>query len=274
MLQNVALAAVALGLVVGGAAIAIALPPASAALAVAFIGFVALVSFVRPFPNAGPAASIICVLIFGAAHVGIGQSAMSLGPAAVGAAWLALGAGLTLLLARRFHKFREELAGQAMAIRALSERDEVTGAIKEEHLAWRLAEEIGRAQRYGYPITVLVLAVDELDAGALGAGEAVDTRVEMARAIHSAVRRADSVAHHGAAGFSIILPHTPLRGALEAASKVASSISEAAGISVRCGVVEFPEDAATVEDLLSEAERALEFARRAGLSVASRTLFT
>ena len=82
----------------------------------------------------------------------------------------------------------------------------------------------------------------------------------------------DSMGGHGERGFTVLLPHTPLNGAQIVAGKIVSAIEEATSAAIHAGIAEFPEDAATPDDLLREAEQALGFARLAKLKVASRTL--
>jgi len=93
----------------------------------------------------------------------------------------------------------------------------------------------------------------------------------IARAIRGACREADQVYRYGGDEFSLILPRTRLRDAVDVADRVRTAIRDARGVEqrsagMRCsvGVATFPQDAVDRAELLLAADRALYAAKRAG----------
>lgn len=189
--------------------------------------------------------------------------------AALAAACLLAVATVAGTLSTQLRRVQGSLVRQQSTIDALTTRDQSTGALKEDQLRRELADEISRARRYGYPVSILMLAEEQRDGAAPSDEEAL---AEAAQAAQARLRPMDSLGHHGDDAFTVMLPHTPLDGAQVVATKILDGILESSGVAMQAGVAEFPEDAATADDLITEAEQALGFARIASLRVASRKL--
>ena len=84
------------------------------------------------------------------------------------------------------------------------------------------------------------------------------------------LRTTDRVTQHSDSTFAIILAETAPTGAAVLAERLGEKLQRDLGVPVRFGVAELPEDAVAVADLLTEAEQALEYARRSRVQVASR----
>ncbi len=159
------------------------------------------------------------------------------------------------------------LTHRAVEIRA--QMDALTGL--RNHGTFR--EELLDAVQRREPFALLMLDLDDFksfnDQHGHEAGNMLLTAI--AEAIRSASRQSDHVYRYGGDEFSLILPRTRLRDAVEVALRVRAGIRAAHGTdgmpaSMRCsvGVATFPEDGDDRASLLLAADRALYAAKRAG----------
>lgn len=104
--------------------------------------------------------------------------------------------------------------------------DRLTGLRNRRFLLERLQEEVEKAHRYNYPLSCLILDVDEIVAVdmELGAASLDDLLVEIAMALRSLSRNYDIIARYDSAIFVAVLPHTPLDDALNYARKIENEI--------------------------------------------------
>ncbi len=88
------------------------------------------------------------------------------------------------------------------------------------------------------------------------------------------VRNGDHVYRWGGDEFAVLLPHTSLSGAVQAAKRYASAIEkvclEGHCIRANVGAAAFPEDASNPEELLILADSRMYQAKAAGLVVEPR----
>lgn len=145
--------------------------------------------------------------------------------------------------------------------------------VADERLLDRLAvHEMTRARRYEHPLTLLLVDIDGWSALAADRGKrsASEQWSVLAVRIRRLLRDVDAIGLHGENQLAILLPETPLDGALVVAGRIEEAAREDIGVSVRVGAAVFPEDAVSVDGLLHEAEAALEMARLEGVAVSQR----
>jgi diguanylate cyclase (GGDEF)-like protein len=145
--------------------------------------------------------------------------------------------------------------------------------VADETLLERLTvHEMTRARRYERPLTLLLVGVEGwsticAERGRRSAHELLGT---LAIRIRRLLRDVDAIGLHGDGRLAILLPETPLDGALVVAGRIERMATDDVGLKVRLGASLFPEDAVTVEGLIREADAALDLARLEQVSVAER----
>lgn len=115
-----------------------------------------------------------------------------------------------------------KLADELNRVRMLSMTDELTGLHNRRAFTRRLEEEIARAERYGTPVTVMIMDLDHFKAVNDQYGHFVGDMVLKlyAKDIFAIFRQHDMVARYGGEEFVVILPNTTLEGGLCAIAKV------------------------------------------------------
>jgi two-component system cell cycle response regulator len=158
----------------------------------------------------------------------------------------------------------------------LSITDGLTSLWNYRYMNMRLAQEVERAIRFRRPLSVLVLDIDHFkqinDRYGHQRGDAI--LAEIANRIVSETRaQVDTVARYGGEEFVLILPETPLEGALVVAGKVREAIAlrpfggegeEPITVTVSVGVAAFPQHGTTAPALLRAADQALYEAKGRG----------
>jgi diguanylate cyclase (GGDEF)-like protein len=157
--------------------------------------------------------------------------------------------------------------------------DGLTGLCNQRHFYERLNEEVSRARRYRYGVAVLMIDLDDFkelnDAAGHLAGDAVLCVV--ARALAGSTRwGADLVARCGGEQFAVLLPNTQagspagIEGALTTAERMRQAVAQTvlpvpdARLTASIGLAVFPDTAADVEQLVWQADAALQRAKSDG----------
>jgi diguanylate cyclase (GGDEF)-like protein len=154
--------------------------------------------------------------------------------------------------------------------------DELTGLHNLRYFQDRLPTEVRRTRRESTALTLLMVAIDNFktfnDTRGHLAGNVALWRV--ASTLKRAVRETDDVARSGGAEFAILLPNTPKLGALKAAEKICRTVEKARvgegkalhekPLTVSIGLASLPGDAASGEELIERANKALYLAKSIG----------
>jgi len=155
--------------------------------------------------------------------------------------------------------------------RELSLTDELTGAYNRRYCEIRLRDEIARSERSGNPFALLLIDVDHFkrvnDEGGHAAGDQVLR--DLCHLIQEASRATNALCRYGGDELAILLPETPVAGALIYAERVRRLVSRttfAAGgaITVSIGVAAYPDDGRTADQLLAMADSSLYAAKADG----------
>jgi diguanylate cyclase (GGDEF)-like protein/putative nucleotidyltransferase with HDIG domain len=154
--------------------------------------------------------------------------------------------------------------------------DPKTGLFNARHFAAALSEEIGRAQRFERPMSLIMADLDLLrdinnSYGHL-AGDAVLQGI--ADVFRAQLRHYDVPARFGGEEFSILLPETPPEQAMEIAERIRRAVaqrrfdvetsSEPIRATVSIGVAGYPKDGSDANELIHQADLAVYRAKLQG----------
>jgi diguanylate cyclase (GGDEF)-like protein len=164
---------------------------------------------------------------------------------------------------------------QTELLAKLAAYDELTGAYNRRSMFHHLEAELGRSQRYGRCLSVLMLDVDHFKRVNDGHGHRAGDQVLawFAQLLAAQLRSMDFVCRYGGEEFCVLLPETPAPGALIVAERLRAAVERSpftsAGLSLSVtssiGVATWdPAAARDVPDLLLRADDALLEAKRAG----------
>ncbi|MBA3455914.1 MAG: EAL domain-containing protein [Deltaproteobacteria bacterium] len=171
----------------------------------------------------------------------------------------------------------EQLAQMGHQLDALTLRDGLTGLYTHRAFQERLREEIGRALRYGQPMSLLICDIDGFASVNYDLGYQIGDDILRRLAVvlqeddsPDRVRSSDVVARYSGEEFVLLLPETAKTGALTKAARLRDAVgaAEMPGgrmLTMSIGVACLPDDAADPEGLLTAAESALRSAKRGGL---------
>jgi diguanylate cyclase len=116
----------------------------------------------------------------------------------------------------------QRLRDELNKVRLLSLTDEFTGLPNRRAFMRRLQDEISRAQRYGIPLAMALLDLDEFKAinDAFGHAGGDEVLRCYATQVLTVLRHHDLVARYGGEEFAVLLPNTAQEGAVAAMAKV------------------------------------------------------
>jgi len=156
----------------------------------------------------------------------------------------------------------------------LSTVDSLTGLYNRAYLSAAVDREIQRSARSGRGFCVVMMDLDELKPINDRYGHFHGDRVlrGVSEIIRHGVRRIDTAARYGGDEFVVLLPETDPSGALVLAEKIRQGAADLAietpteriRTSLSIGVVAYPEDGRTADDLMISADRAMYLSKRRG----------
>ena len=152
----------------------------------------------------------------------------------------------------------------------LSFKDALTDLFNERYFALRLDEEVRRSARFGHPLALVCIDLDDFKRINEDKGRAAGDEVlkETARLLAKHSRSFTILARRAGDDFVAILANTPKAGAATYAERIRGVLEHhafAQGPVTACfGVAALPADAASAEDLMRKADRAVSDAKRLG----------
>ncbi len=174
-------------------------------------------------------------------------------------------------------------------IESLAITDPLTGLYNYRYFYQRLASEVARSQRYRHPLSVILIDLDDFKSVNDRYGHLAGDRVlrEAAQAVRRNIRRYDEpvvmkgevdiVSRYGGEEFIVIMPDTPLEGALVCAERLRGIVEKTVGagaglpyeqgaprrITGSFGVAAF-ETGESLEDMVRRADQAMYRAKEEG----------
>jgi len=172
--------------------------------------------------------------------------------------FLAIISVLTLAFAAEVAEHRR----QEEKVRQLAVSDALTGLPNYRRLVEALDAEMKRFSRSAHPFAVLLLDLDRLKQINDKYGHLVGSRAlcRVADVLRVHCREVDTPARYGGDEFAIVLPETAREDALQVARRIAERLAEdteTPKLSVSIGAAVYPDNGASIEQLLSSADAAL-----------------
>ncbi len=154
-------------------------------------------------------------------------------------------------------------------LRFLADTDSLTGFYNRRKIEEILAKEIERSRRYGNPLSVLFIDVDNFkelnDTYGHKSGDEVLRRI--AEIIKSELRRTDYVGRFGGEEFMVILPETDSQSAFRVAERIRKRVEredfKTGKVTVSVGVTELKEGD-DLNTLFNRVDRAMYLAKERG----------
>jgi len=164
---------------------------------------------------------------------------------------------------------------ELQSLREQVTRDVMTPLVNYQYFHELLDQELYRSRRYKFPLSIIILDIDDLksinDTYGNPAGDYVIKTV--AECLKKELRQSDHIARYGSDEFGIILPETPLKGGLQAAERLKEAISsmnanyenKTLSVSLSFGVASLlPEQEVSKDKFIKMADKALLLAKANG----------
>lgn len=161
-------------------------------------------------------------------------------------------------------------------LRELATTDDLTGALNRRAFFAAITQEAERAGRYGSQMSLVMIDLDHFKQVNDRFGHAAGDRALRlaAQAMRSGLRDIDVLGRLGGEEFAVLLPQTPLAGALEVAERLRAAIAQIAipvdpapttiGLTASLGVAERQNNESGLDRILLRADAALYRAKDEG----------
>ena len=165
---------------------------------------------------------------------------------------------------------RAALKHKAGEFEQLSVTDALTGLLNRRYLEERLAEEIKRSNRHGFPMSFMMIDVDDFKSYNDNFSHPEGDRALriVAESLKDTLRGADIAARYGGEEFSILLPQTTSDEAKIIAERIREKVATTAfpnrQVTISLGIASCSQIICNPHELISAADKALYRAKNAG----------
>ncbi|HZI87732.1 MAG TPA: sensor domain-containing diguanylate cyclase, partial [Pyrinomonadaceae bacterium] len=171
---------------------------------------------------------------------------------------------------------RAEWQERATEFQLMSITDPLTGLLNRRYLQERMNEEVNRSRRYEYPMSFLMIDIDDFKSyNDLNGHQAGDQALQItAHCLKVALRAADVACRYGGEEFGVLLPQTPLTEATAIAERMKQRVAETdyphgksqptGGVTISIGISTFNKHVDSPDRIIAAADRALYNAKRKG----------
>lgn len=158
--------------------------------------------------------------------------------------------------------------------KSLSETDEMTGLLNKRSFNAMLIKAAKVAERYGHPMSVMIIDADNLKAVNDQYGHKAGDRLilMLGEIIHDCLRISDVISRYGGDEFVILLPQTTAEKALEAGSRICLAVQNSSfdvagnkiNSTVSIGIASYPDDTVSMNELMEKADASLYLSKKQG----------
>jgi diguanylate cyclase (GGDEF)-like protein len=171
---------------------------------------------------------------------------------------------------------RAEWQERATEFQLMSITDSLTGLPNRRYLEERLADELNRSKRYDYPMSFLMIDIDDFKAyNDKNGHQAGDVALQItAHCLKGALRVVDVASRYGGEEFCILLPQTGMMEAGVIADRIRQRVATTefphgkaqplGQVTISVGVSTFSKNIDTPENIIAAADRALYQAKNLG----------
>lgn len=165
---------------------------------------------------------------------------------------------------------RADLETQADEFKQLSVTDPLTGLLNRRYLEERLTEEIKRSNRHGFPMSFMMIDVDEFKSynDNFGHTEGDKALQIVGACLKETLRGADVAARYGGEEFSILLPQTSSAEAAVIGERVRERVENEffphRKVTISVGIASCSLSLNSAQDVIAAADKALYEAKRKG----------
>ena len=154
--------------------------------------------------------------------------------------------------------------------------DSLTGLYNHGYFKKFLSLEIKRSLRQQYPVSLLMIDIDEFKLFNDTLGHIIGDEIlqNLGNLIRGAIREVDLTARYGGDEFVVILPYSDRYGAVKVSNRIQKWISDSevfkeltkdlSEFTVSIGVAEFPSDCVDDEDMIRKADHMLYLSKQKG----------
>jgi len=172
-------------------------------------------------------------------------------------------------LAGMFDQMRQSLRETFARLQKLSPMDEITHIYNENFFRTLLEQELARARRYRYPITLLLVRLTNFEALRQGyAGEFKSALAQVSRSLQGCIRNTDNLARYREDTFAMVLAQSDRKGSQPVIERIRTALREFRAEGSRdsmpapmgligLATLDAGGEAVTMEQLLAQAENEL-----------------
>ena len=167
-----------------------------------------------------------------------------------------------------------KLQAATRKLELLASTDSLTGAFNRRHFMEAANNEILRSERYGHPLSVLMLDIDHFKAvnDTHGHGIGDEALKETVHVIEKTLRNEDTLGRLGGEEFAVLLPETKVSQAVLLAERIRVAISEIVidtptdplSFTMSIGISQLSEGDSNIDDILKRADEGLYKAKEQG----------
>lgn len=235
--------------------------------AIALLVFIVVLTTTRPFPLS----SWLSLLISSSAYALISYSIYGLTQTMLknvgfAVAFYLVTTLLADLLSKRMQSLSKEIETGQQLMDDLVQYDQSTGILRWKYAQRKLTAEVVRSMRYKTNMSLVLMQLILPDRANISDEELIRLKGQVVEVLLNGVR-ADVDIPFISGKFGLILPETSSEGAQVLMARLADRIYRKVRIEIVAGVASVPEDAVTVDDLINNAEAALQFAQKTNQTV-------